>query len=143
MWARRAALDLRLDAGASVDGRDGQPRAFASGCISSLIWTASSRVGASTSTLGAGSEGLIISTSGTAKASVLPDPVGDLTSTSRPARTSGTTRRWTGNGAVMPRLGERLYDGTRRAEVIEGLRVHVAPCWRCALASPDDSGRFD
>ena len=43
------------------------------------------------------------SASGTPKARVLPEPVGDCTSTSCPASTSGTTDRWTSKGAVTPR----------------------------------------
>src|SRR3954451_20219824 len=42
------------------------------------------------------------------KASVLPEPVGDLASTSRPASTSGTTSFWTGNGLAMPRASSAL-----------------------------------
>src|SRR4051794_26056838 len=43
------------------------------------------------------------SASGAPKASVLPDPVGDLTRTSWPARTSGATIVWTGKGSEIPR----------------------------------------
>src|SRR3989442_5443496 len=43
------------------------------------------------------------STIGTANASVLPDPVGDLASTSRPARASGRTSAWIRNGSWMER----------------------------------------
>src|SRR6059058_5172403 len=43
------------------------------------------------------------SVSGTAKASVLPEPVGDLASTSRPASTSPITSFWIANGSVKPR----------------------------------------
>jgi hypothetical protein len=45
-----------------------------------------------------------MSASGTPNASVLPEPVGDLTSTSSPSRTSGMTIDWTANGVSMPRL---------------------------------------
>src|SRR4051794_36778122 len=71
--------------------------------VSSTIWPASSRVGARMSALGRGPPGLTRSTIGTANASVLPDPVGDLARTSRPARTSEMTSRWMANGTVMPR----------------------------------------
>ena len=63
---------------------------------------ASSRVGASTSAAGRGSSAAIRSTSGIPKASVLPEPVGDFASTSRPARTSPMTSRWIANGCVIP-----------------------------------------
>ena len=45
---------------------------------------------------------------GTPKASVLPDPVGDLTSTSRPASTSPITRPWTGNGGGDAARAQRV-----------------------------------
>jgi hypothetical protein len=51
------------------------------------------------------------SISGIAKASVLPEPVGDLASTSRPSRTSRTTRRWMANGSVMPRPARAATTG--------------------------------
>src|SRR5215212_11196431 len=44
-----------------------------------------------------------MSTIGTPKASVLPEPVGDFASTSRPASTSGTTALWIGKGLSKPR----------------------------------------
>ena len=43
------------------------------------------------------------STIGIAKAIVLPLPVGDLASTSRPASASGRTSSWMGKGSEMPR----------------------------------------
>ena len=46
--------------------------------------------------------GLVRSTIGIPKASVLPDPVGDFASTSRPASTSAITSRWIANGCVIP-----------------------------------------
>ncbi len=39
---------------------------------------------------------------GRPKASVLPDPVGERTRTSRPEDATGSTSSWTGNGVVMP-----------------------------------------
>jgi hypothetical protein len=48
------------------------------------------------------SSALIRSTIGIPKASVLPEPVGDLASTSRPARTSVITSFWIANGRVIP-----------------------------------------
>ena len=88
----RGLLGLVVDADAAVDGRDragrGRARRRAS---SSTIWAASSRVGARMSACGQAPSGSTTSTSGTPKASVLPEPVGDLTRTSWPSRTSGTT----------------------------------------------------
>ena len=40
---------------------------------------------------------------GAPKAIVLPDPVGDMASTSRPARMSAMTSFWMAKGSVMPR----------------------------------------
>ena len=87
---------------------------------SSTIWAASSRVGASTSADGQAPSGSMRSTSGTPNASVLPEPVGDLTSTSWPSSTSGMTIDWTANGVSMPRSRERAGDGLGHAEIGEG-----------------------
>ena len=75
--------------------------------ISSTIWVASSRVGASTSAAGRGSLARIRSTIGIPNASVLPDPVGDFAITSRPAIASPITDRWIANGRVIPARGKR------------------------------------
>ena len=48
--------------------------------------------------------GWVRSTIGTANASVLPEPVRDLASTSRPAIASAITRDWIAKGASMPRI---------------------------------------
>src|SRR3954470_8830346 len=106
----------------------------------STIWRTSSRVGASTRALGRGSSASIRSTMGTAKASVLPDPVGDLTSTSRPASTSGTTRRWTGKGSWMPpseRASTTALDAPRPAKACVDICDSFAGDRRWP---PDDSG---
>ena len=71
--------------------------------ISAVTWAASSRVGTRIRPDGRASEPSSRSTIGTAKASVLPEPVGDFASTSRPARASGRTRPWIRNGAWMSR----------------------------------------
>src|SRR5207237_2693665 len=63
---------------------------------------ASSRVGTSTSDDGAPPPAGVRSTTGTPKASVLPEPVGDLASTSVPASASGKTRVWILKGARKP-----------------------------------------
>ena len=95
--------------------------------MSSTIWVASSRVGASTSAAGRRPSAAIRSTIGMPKASVLPEPVGDLASTSRPASTSPMTERWIANGSVIPSLASALHDGARHAEIGEGLH------WTCKL----------
>src|SRR4051794_37361292 len=78
---------------------------------SSTICEASSRVGARTRHAGRRSSAATTSERGTANASVLPDPVGDLASTSRPASTSPITRFWIANGSVKPRLDSVLTTG--------------------------------
>ena len=85
-------------------GRSSSPRAGATSRSSSTICVASSRVGASTSAAGLRSLGSSRSAIGRPKARVLPEPVGDWTRTSRPARTSAMTSFWTANGATMPRF---------------------------------------
>ena len=60
---------------------------------------------------GAARAGATRSIRGTPKASVLPDPVGDLASTSRPASTSATTSSWIGNGLWMPRSASARTTG--------------------------------
>ena len=72
--------------------------------MSSTIWVASSRVGARIRAAGRRLLAAIRSAIGTPKARVLPDPVGDLASTSRPASTSPMTERWIANGSVIPSL---------------------------------------
>ena len=58
---------------------------------------------------------------GTPKASVLPEPVGDLASTSRPASTSAMTSAWMAKGVCDAALGERAHTGAGHAEIGEGL----------------------
>ena len=65
------------------------------------------------------------STIGIAKASVLPEPVGDLASTSRPASASGTTSAWMGKGAWMSRSRERLRDARATPSASEGLHYRI------------------
>ena len=50
-------------------------------------------------------------TIGIAKASVLPEPVGDFASTSRPASASGRTRDWMVNGSLMERAASASATG--------------------------------
>src|SRR4029453_11030932 len=75
-----------------------RPFSFASDLSSSVTWPASSRVGTRTSVEGRASSGEVRSTIGTAKASVLPDPVGALARMSSPPRASGGAGAWLGNG---------------------------------------------
>jgi hypothetical protein len=83
-------------AGATVS-----PRALARGWKSSVTCEASSRVGTSTSADGRASPGSVRSTIGSTKASVLPDPVGERTSTSTPWSASGSVRAWIGKGCSI------------------------------------------
>ena len=70
------ALRLRAERDPAVRRRRRErPLATASGSSSSVTWAASSRVGTSTSAEGRASAGVVRSTIGSAKASVLPDPV--------------------------------------------------------------------
>src|SRR3954469_21586066 len=78
-------------------------RAWATEYSSSTICEASSRVGASTSAEGRWSVASTMSTIGRPKASVLPEPVGDLARTSCPASTSAMTSCWMAKGVSMPR----------------------------------------
>src|SRR6186713_2836827 len=61
--------------------------------------------------------------SGRPKAMVLPEPVGALPHTSRPARPSGTVTAWTGKGSVMPSSSRRAHRcaGTPRAAKVGGM----------------------
>ena len=81
--ARLGRMPTPPKTGATLSARD-----WAIERSSSTICSASSRVGARIERRGAARLGLIRSTIGTPKASVLPDPVGDWTSTSSPARMS-------------------------------------------------------
>ncbi len=49
---------------------------------------------------------------GSAKPRVLPEPVFDLASVSRPAVASSSTIAWIGNGAVMPRAASASTTGS-------------------------------
>src|SRR5918995_6153240 len=96
---------------------------------SSTICATSSRVGASTSADGQAPSGSTTSAIGAPKASVLPDPVGDLTSTSWPSRTSGTTIDWTTNGVSKPRLARAPATGadTPRSANVEDIGELLLP----------------
>ena len=90
---------LLLDADAAVDGADRSAARMGDRAPLLDDLRASSRVGASTSAAGRGSVGLDAVGIGTPKASVLPEPVGDLARTSRPASTSAMTSFWMANGS--------------------------------------------
>src|SRR5689334_5818130 len=79
--------------------------------MSSVTCEASSRVGTRTSAEGRGSLVVVRSTIGTANASVLPEPVGDLASTSRPARASGRTSSWIRKGLWIERAASASTTG--------------------------------
>eukprot|EP01051_Picozoa_sp_SAG22_P003046 SAG22_NODE_143_length_17909_cov_34.254969_12_plen_136_part_00 len=73
-----------------------------------LIWQASSRVGAITSTIGPSRPGcrygcaLMCTIPGSRNASVLPEPVREMPTTSRPESASGQPCAWIGDGSVYP-----------------------------------------
>src|SRR6266704_2821266 len=79
--------------------------------MSSVACEASSRVGTRTSADGRGSSVVVRSTIGTANASVLPEPVGDLARTSRPASASGRTSSWIRNGWWIERAASASTTG--------------------------------
>ena len=61
--------------------------------------------------------------SGRPNAMVLPEPVGALPHTSRPARASGMVAAWTGNGSVIPSSSRRAHRraGTPRSAKVGGM----------------------
>src|SRR5947209_713147 len=80
---------------------------------SSRTWTASSRVGTRTRASGCRSAlGSSCSTMGIAKPRVLPDPVFDFASVSRPAVASWITITWIGNGTTIPRATRTWTTGS-------------------------------
>ena len=104
-----------------------RPAALASGATVRSIWVASSRVGASTRPVGRfarrdtrlepGARPARRETSGSANATVLPEPVRPRPSTSRPARESGRVFSWMGKASVMPTRArsEESASGTPRS----------------------------
>src|SRR5256885_4491715 len=79
--------------------------------MSSVTCEASLRVGTRTSGDGRGSSVVVRSTIGTANASVLPEPVGDLARTARPASASGRTSSWIRNGWWIERAASASTTG--------------------------------
>ena len=68
--------------------------------IASLTWTASSRVGTTTSAVGsAGAPGSMVWSTGSAKAAVLPVPVAAWPTRSTPVSRIGIVSRWIGVGS--------------------------------------------
>src|SRR5213596_1072192 len=57
------------------------------------------------------SDVVVRSTMGSAKARVLPDPVGERTRTSTPASASGRTSSWMGNGSWIERATRAATTG--------------------------------
>ena len=79
------------------------PLARAMSSVSSATCDASSRVGTRTRAAGFASSGLMRSTIGIAKPSVLPEPVCDFARTSWPSIALGSTSDWIANGTRMSR----------------------------------------
>ena len=97
--ALRAASALALDAGAAVDGgdREGAGVSDRAELVDDLAGQLAGRDEDQRRGRG-GRSPRCGRRAGSPKASVLPEPVGDLASTSWPASTSPMTRRWTGTG---------------------------------------------
>ncbi|CAB4943783.1 unannotated protein [freshwater metagenome] len=115
--ARRACFSMPAPPKTAVTA---SAREWAISRISSTICVASSRVGTSTRALGRGSSASMPSTRATPKAIVLPEPVGEATRTSRPARASGSASSWMANGDSMPRSASAVataLDTPRSAKV--------------------------
>ena len=74
------------------------------------------------------------STIGIAKASVLPEPVGDFASRSVPASAGGIARVWIWKGLTMPRASSACGKLRAHAERGEGIRLHVTPVFVMELA---------
>ena len=119
MWAFEASLGLLGDPDAAVHGGDPERASLSAARDSSTIWLASSRVGASTSAAGRGPSAAMRSASGIAKASVLPEPVGDFASTSRPARMSPIDEALYGERLGDAAAPEGASDGIGNAETGE------------------------
>ena len=131
------------------------------GSRTSATWTASSRVGTSTRPRGAFSRRQVRrvvprrsppgppwrwlasrARAGRPKASVLPDPVWALPSTSRPLRASGSARDWMANGAWMPCSARILTSGAGipRAANVVGSGAGSAAAASRARSSSDCGG---
>ena len=94
-----------------------RPLACASGWNSAVTCAASSRVGTSTSAEGRGSPGAVRSTIGRAKASVLPEPVGERTRTSSPCERVRQDELLDAERVLDRASGERGHDGRGHAKL--------------------------
>ena len=124
------ALGLRTDADAAVDRRHLQvahvgDRAELLGDLARQL--ARGRRGSGRS--GSRPLGCSRSTSGTANASVLPEPVRERASTSRPASASGSTSDWIANGRSKPRMRRASATGSETPSVSEGRVGRVRGRW--------------
>src|SRR2546426_11084478 len=86
---------------------------------------------------------VVRSTIGRANASVFPDPVGDFSSTSRPARASGRTRGWIRNGSWVERAARAAAagGGTPKSREELGLKVLYPFFWVGTLLTPKNPRR--
>ena len=125
MCASLARLRLGADRDAAVGGRDAKalrpPRAPRAPRSPGRRARAS---GTSTSAEGRASAGVVRSTIGSAKASVLPEPVGERARTSSPSSASGRTSAWMLKRMVDRAGCERGHDGRGHAELAERLVRH-------------------
>ena len=104
MSARLRGGDLGAEADAAVDGGDAQLARPGERLRARRRSARRARgSGRGSAPAGPSAPGSIRSTSGTPKASVLPEPVGDWTSRSWPASASRMTISWTGNGSMIER----------------------------------------
>ena len=118
-------LRLRAERDAAVGGRDRRPFGCASDLSSSVTWLASSRVGTSTRAEGRRRPVVVRSTIGSAKARVLPEPVGGRRENVEPAEGVGQDERLDAKRRRDGASGERVDDGRGHAELAEGVRAHV------------------
>ena len=131
------ALDLRADAGAAVDGgdREARGRGRSRRARRRSGWRARASARARARAGGAAAPGSMRSTSGIPNASVLPEPVGDSTSTSWPASTSGTTSLLHGERRLDAARAQRAGHGLGHAEIGEGGLLHmVLLAWPARIA---------
>ena len=84
--------------------------------ISSATWTASSRVGQRMSTCTAFKFGSVFSIAGIANAAVLPEPVCDWPTTSRPLISTGIASAWMGAAFSKPSLSMAFRISGGKAE---------------------------
>jgi hypothetical protein len=115
----RACLDCVVMGAPPKTAATRRPRTLPSARSSPVTCCASSRVGTSTSAVGDLLSALVRYTSGSPKAIVLSEPVGDFARTSLPARASGTARAWMGKGVIFFARRQRLDEVGPHAELAE------------------------